>query len=86
MENRSIPYGDHASLSGDSSGFDQFDQLDSKFFEENFLDPITSFVPVNKKFKRRLLVFSSRTENFTRGDSSEINHFRISFSAPYDYL
>ena len=52
MENRSILFGDHASTSGDLSDFYQFDQLDSKFFEENFLDPITSFVPVNSKFKR----------------------------------
>ena len=51
MENRSILFGDHASTSGDLSDFDQFDQLDSKFFEENFLGPITSFVPVNIKFK-----------------------------------
>ena len=69
MENRSIPFGDHASLSGDSSGFDQFDQLDSKFFEENFLDPITSFVPVNSKFKRLVLrVFQVELKFLTQID------------------
>lgn len=47
MENRSIPFQDD--ISDDMSGFSQLDQLDSKFFEENFLDPITSFVPVNIK-------------------------------------
>ena len=46
MENMSFPFQDGTSLSGDLSGLDQ---LDSKFFEENFLDPITSFVPVNIK-------------------------------------
>ena len=49
MENRSIPFQDD--IPDDMSGFSQLDQLDSKFFEENFLDPITSFVPVNIKWK-----------------------------------
>ena len=61
MENRSFPFQDDTSLSGDLSGLDQ---LDSKFFEENFLDPITSFVPVNIGLYQNKIKIFSKNESF----------------------
>ena len=78
MENRSLPFEDNVSLS-DLSSLDQLDQLDSKFFEENFLDPITSFVPVNINLYQN----SNKKIEIEIVYPNRINHFKMSFPGPH---